>query len=162
VLDFVVSHSTLPMFSMGDMNDIMHPNAKSGPGRPDLRRINVSVILSNSVVLLILDIVDQRTHGPIRDSTLLQLSNVLIVVHGPIRDSTVLQLSNVLIVVLLTRNDVWLILGQLYIIFQCFAVTMLLSLRFLILIDTVLINFGTKQGLKTTQKLELLKTEVVY
>jgi hypothetical protein len=25
---------------MGDMNDIMHPNEKSGPGRPDRRRIN--------------------------------------------------------------------------------------------------------------------------
>jgi len=101
------------------------------------------VILSNKVVLLILDIVDRRTHGPIRDSTLLQLSNILIVV-------------------LPTWNDVWLILGQLYIIFQCFAMTMLLSLRFLILIDTVLINFGTKQDLKTTQKLKISGTEVVY
>jgi hypothetical protein len=67
-----------------------------------------------------------------------------------------------LIVVLPTWNDVWLILGQLYIIFQCFAMTMLLSLRFLILIDTVLINFGTKQDLKTTQKLKISGTEVVY
>jgi endonuclease/exonuclease/phosphatase family metal-dependent hydrolase len=25
---------------MGDMNDIMHPNEKSGPRRPNLRRIN--------------------------------------------------------------------------------------------------------------------------
>jgi hypothetical protein len=41
VLDFVVSHSTLPMLSMGDMNDIMHRNEKSGPSRPDRRRINV-------------------------------------------------------------------------------------------------------------------------
>jgi len=32
----------------------------------------------------------------------------------------------------------------------------------LILIDTVLINFGTKQDLKTTQKLKISGTEVVY
>lgn len=37
---FVVTNSNLPMFCMGDMNDIMHPCEKSGPGRPDLRRIN--------------------------------------------------------------------------------------------------------------------------
>jgi hypothetical protein len=41
VLDFVVANSTLPTLCMGDMNDIMHPSEKSGPGRPDLRRINV-------------------------------------------------------------------------------------------------------------------------
>jgi hypothetical protein len=40
VLDFVVMNGTLPAVCMGDMNDIMHPTEKSGPGRPDLRRIN--------------------------------------------------------------------------------------------------------------------------
>jgi hypothetical protein len=38
VLDFVVTNSSLPMFYMSDMNDIMHANEKLGP---DLRRINV-------------------------------------------------------------------------------------------------------------------------
>jgi hypothetical protein len=40
VLDFVVTYSNLSTLCMGDMNDIMHPNEKSGLGRPDLRRIN--------------------------------------------------------------------------------------------------------------------------
>jgi hypothetical protein len=40
VLDFVVTHRDLPMLCMGDMNEIMHANEKSGPGRPDLCRIN--------------------------------------------------------------------------------------------------------------------------
>jgi hypothetical protein len=97
-----------------------------------------SVILSNSMVSLILDIADRRTHGSIRDSALLQLSNILINV-------------------LPTQNDIWLILGRLYIIFQCFAMTMLLSLRFFILIDSVLINFGTKQDLKTTLEVKTFK-----
>jgi hypothetical protein len=40
VQNFVVTNSNLPTLCMGDMNDIMHPNEKSGPFRPDLRRIN--------------------------------------------------------------------------------------------------------------------------
>jgi len=40
VLDFVVTKGSLPIFCMGDMNDIMNANEKLGPGRPDLRRIN--------------------------------------------------------------------------------------------------------------------------
>lgn len=40
VLDFVVTNTSLPMFCMGDLNDIMHPYEKSGPSRPDLNRIN--------------------------------------------------------------------------------------------------------------------------
>lgn len=40
VLNFVVSNSNLPILCMGDLNDIMHPCEKSGPGRPDFRRIN--------------------------------------------------------------------------------------------------------------------------
>jgi hypothetical protein len=39
-LIFVVTNSSLPMFYMGDMNDIMHANEKLGPGRHDLWRIN--------------------------------------------------------------------------------------------------------------------------
>jgi hypothetical protein len=40
VLNFVENNSGLPILCTGDMNDIMHPNEKSDPGRPDLRRIN--------------------------------------------------------------------------------------------------------------------------
>ena len=40
VYSFVQAHNDMPMFCMGDMNEIMHPNEKHGPGRPDMRRIN--------------------------------------------------------------------------------------------------------------------------
>ena len=41
VLTFVVNHSTLPILAMGDMNELMHASEKCGPGRPDIRRINL-------------------------------------------------------------------------------------------------------------------------
>jgi hypothetical protein len=41
VFNFVQTHHDLPIFCMGDMNEIMHPNEKHGPGRPDMRRISV-------------------------------------------------------------------------------------------------------------------------
>jgi len=41
VFNFVQTYHDLPMFCMGDMNEIMHPNEKHGPGRPDMRRINI-------------------------------------------------------------------------------------------------------------------------
>jgi endonuclease/exonuclease/phosphatase family metal-dependent hydrolase len=41
VLHFVVDNSTLPTICMGDMNEIMHPREKSGPGTPDMHCINV-------------------------------------------------------------------------------------------------------------------------
>jgi hypothetical protein len=41
VFHFVQSHQDLPMFCMGDMNEIMHPNEKHGPGTPHMCRINV-------------------------------------------------------------------------------------------------------------------------
>lgn len=34
-------NNSLPILCTGDMNDIMHLNEKSGPGRPDLRRIDI-------------------------------------------------------------------------------------------------------------------------
>lgn len=37
---FVVDNRTLPILCTGDLNDIMSPYEKSGPGRPDLSRIN--------------------------------------------------------------------------------------------------------------------------
>jgi hypothetical protein len=40
VLDFVVRNSSMPMLCMGDLNEIMPPSEKLGPGRPDLLRIN--------------------------------------------------------------------------------------------------------------------------
>jgi len=40
VYSFVQAHNDMPMFCMGDMNEIMHPNEKHGPGSPDMRRIN--------------------------------------------------------------------------------------------------------------------------
>ena len=40
VYSFVQAHNDMPMFCMGEMNEIMHPNEKHGPGRPDMRRIN--------------------------------------------------------------------------------------------------------------------------
>jgi hypothetical protein len=40
VLNFVENNNGLPILCTGDMNDIMHPNEKSDPGRPNLRRIN--------------------------------------------------------------------------------------------------------------------------
>jgi hypothetical protein len=41
VLHFVVNHSTLPILAMGDMNELMHVSEKSGPGRPNINRINM-------------------------------------------------------------------------------------------------------------------------
>ena len=41
IYSFVQSNLNLPMFCMGDMNEIMHPNEKHGPGRTDFRRINM-------------------------------------------------------------------------------------------------------------------------
>ena len=40
VLDFVEQNSNLPMFCMGDMNNLMHVNEKLGPTRADVNRIN--------------------------------------------------------------------------------------------------------------------------
>lgn len=40
VLHFVVNHNNLLILCMGDMNELMNINEKSGPGRPDLRCIN--------------------------------------------------------------------------------------------------------------------------
>jgi hypothetical protein len=40
VLHFVVGNSTMPIFCMGDLNGIMHPNEKLGPSRPDIMHIN--------------------------------------------------------------------------------------------------------------------------
>jgi hypothetical protein len=39
VMDFVVNNSGLPILCTGDMNELMNPNEKSGPGRPNHRRI---------------------------------------------------------------------------------------------------------------------------
>jgi hypothetical protein len=44
VLNFVENNSGLPILCTGDMNDIMHPNEKSDPGRPDLRRIKLLML----------------------------------------------------------------------------------------------------------------------
>ena len=40
VHNFVVNNRNLPMFCMGDMNNIMHANEKLGPTRADVRSIN--------------------------------------------------------------------------------------------------------------------------
>ena len=40
VHQFVVNHSTLPILCTGDLNDIMAPNEKTGPGRPNITLIN--------------------------------------------------------------------------------------------------------------------------
>ena len=41
IYSFVQSNQNLPMFCMGDMNEIMHPNEKHGPRRTDFRCINM-------------------------------------------------------------------------------------------------------------------------
>ena len=41
MFSFVQTHHDMPIFCMGDMNEIMHPNEKHGPGRPDMCRINI-------------------------------------------------------------------------------------------------------------------------
>jgi hypothetical protein len=41
VTNFVVHNSGLPMLCTGDMNELMYAYEKSGPGRPDLRRMDV-------------------------------------------------------------------------------------------------------------------------
>jgi hypothetical protein len=40
VLNFVVSNSSLPIFCMGDLNELMHINEKLGPSSVDVIRIN--------------------------------------------------------------------------------------------------------------------------
>lgn len=40
VLNFVVHNSTLPMFCMGGLNNLMHAHEKFGPTRADVNRIN--------------------------------------------------------------------------------------------------------------------------
>jgi endonuclease/exonuclease/phosphatase family metal-dependent hydrolase len=40
VLDFVTQNHNLPMFCMGDLNELMHVNEKLGPTRADVNRIN--------------------------------------------------------------------------------------------------------------------------
>lgn len=40
VLNFVTLNSSMPMFCMGDLNEIMHDNEKLGPTSTDFNRIN--------------------------------------------------------------------------------------------------------------------------
>jgi len=41
VYSFVQNNPNLPIFCMGDMNEILHPHEKHRPGRADVRRMNL-------------------------------------------------------------------------------------------------------------------------
>jgi len=78
VLDFVVQNSNLPIFCMGDINELMNANEKLGPTRANVNRINEFCASVKQCGLLISDIVGLPIPGLTSAFPLFQLMNVLI------------------------------------------------------------------------------------
>lgn len=78
VLNFVTLNSSMPMFCMGDLNEIMHDNEKLGPTSTDFNLSILYVRMLSNLVLFILAIMALLTPGLINDFLLFQLMQGLI------------------------------------------------------------------------------------